>query len=93
VNGEPIKHRVARIVEPFDDFDKLVERVKSVKYSHVASISFSADRPAQSHLAARRDTLRHDAGVSAPARAMDEYATKLLHKWVREGRAEQESSD
>jgi hypothetical protein len=51
---------------------------------------YSAERPAQSYLAARvirSGTMR---GFSAPTCAMDEDATKLLHKWVREGRAEDE---
>ena len=41
VNRKAIQHRVARIVEPLDDFNKL--RADGVKYSHLDVSLFSAN--------------------------------------------------
>src|ERR1700686_1130935 len=39
-NRKAIKHRVARIVEPLNDFNELGARAEPVKNSHLFSISF-----------------------------------------------------
>src|SRR5258707_506597 len=40
-HGKAIKHCVAGIVEPFDDFDELRARAEPVKYSHLVLISLA----------------------------------------------------
>ena len=84
-NGETIQHRVVRFVEPLDDFNKLC--LDGVKNSHVAFNLLLAALRVSLVSAAPYYTLKRAARFKHP-RLMRALCVEILHKKLRDGRAE-----